>query len=133
MPQGGLEALLSLPPLKIKAYQYDLVLNGCEVSSGAIRNHELQTLLEAFKIVGYSEQRCFEEFPGIFKALQYGAPPHGGMAPGLERLLMIFTKSENIRDVIPFPLSQSGRDLLMGAPRPLEEERLLELGLKISD
>ena len=133
MPQGGLEALLSLPPLKIKAYQYDLVLNGYEVSSGAIRNHELQTLLEAFKIVGYSEQRCFEEFPGIFKALQYGAPPHGGMAPGLERLLMIFTKSQNIRDVIPFPLSQSGRDLLMGAPRPLEEERLLELGLKISD
>lgn len=132
MPVGGLEALKKEDPLSIKAYQYDLALNGYELSSGAIRNHELETLLTAFEMVGYSREKTLQTFPGITKALMYGPPPHGGMAPGIERLLMVLFDEPNVREVIPFPLTQNGEDLLMNAPSEVEDARLRELGITLS-
>ncbi len=131
MPQGGYEALTYMDPLKIKAFQYDLALNGFELSSGAIRNHEYETLIKAFELVGYSKEKVLTTFPGIFRALKYGPPPHGGMAPGLERLMMILFNEPNVREVIPFPLTQNGIDLLMNAPASVDEERLKELGIYV--
>ncbi|MCX7952792.1 MAG: aspartate--tRNA ligase [Deltaproteobacteria bacterium] len=131
MPQGGIEALMSCDPLKIKAFQFDLALNGYELSSGAVRNHELETLLKAFEIVGYSREKTLETFPGITTALRYGPPPHGGMAPGIERFLMVLFDEPNVREVIPFPLTQNGQDLLMNAPSDVDAERLKELGLRL--
>ncbi|MCS6894223.1 MAG: aspartate--tRNA ligase [Deltaproteobacteria bacterium] len=132
MPQGGLEALKSQDPLKIKAFQYDLALNGFELSSGAIRNHELETLLTAFELIGYPREKTLKTFPGITNALRFGPPPHGGMAPGIERLLMILFDEPNVREVIPFPLNQNGQDLLMNAPSEVDDDRLQELGLRLA-
>lgn len=131
MPQGGLEALNSKDPLEIKAYQYDVVCNGYELSSGAIRNHDPEIMYRAFEIVGYSKEEVESQFGGIIKAFKFGAPPHGGMAPGVDRMVMLLAGKEAVRDVIAFPLAQSVEDLMMNAPSEVSERHLKELGLKI--
>lgn len=132
MPQGGMEALCSQDPLTIKAYQYDIVCNGVELSSGAIRNHLPEVMYKAFEIAGYSASHVEEQFGALLKAFRYGVPPHGGTAPGIDRIVMLLAKTANIREVIPFPLNQQARDLMMNAPCPLPEGRLQELHLHIS-
>lgn len=131
MPYGGINALLNQDPLTIKAQQYDIVCNGIELSSGAIRNHDPQCLLEAFKIAGYTEEEVYTKFQSLMNGLVYGAPPHGGAAPGFDRILMLLTDSTNVRDVTAFPLSGSGVDLLTGSPTYLPESKLKELNLKL--
>jgi len=131
MPHGGMKALLTEDPLTIKAQQYDIVCNGIELSSGAIRNHDPLCLLEAFKIAGYTEEEVYSKFPSLMSGLSYGAPPHGGAAPGFDRILMLLTDSTNVRDVMAFPLSGSGADLLTGAPTYLPIEKMKELHLKL--
>ncbi len=132
MPQGGLEALNTQDPLDILAYQYDLVCNGIELSSGAIRNHLPEVMIRAFEIAGYSEDDVKARFGGMLNAFRYGAPPHGGSAPGIDRMVMLLANEPNIREVILFPLNQQGEDLMMGAPAPIEPERLKELSLTIT-
>ena len=132
MPQGGLEALNTQDPLDILAYQYDLVCNGIELSSGAIRNHLPEVMIRAFEIAGYSEDDVKARFGGMLNAFRYGAPPHGGSAPGVDRMVMLLANEPNIREVILFPLNQQGEDLMMGAPAPIEPERLKELSLIIT-
>ena len=132
MPQGGLEALESKNPLDILAYQYDLVCNGVELSSGAIRNHLPEVMIRAFEIAGYPESEVHARFGGMLNAFRYGAPPHGGSAPGIDRIVMLLAHEPNIREVILFPLNQQGEDLMMGAPAPVEPERLKELSLTIT-
>ncbi|NKB68503.1 MAG: aspartate--tRNA ligase [Candidatus Latescibacteria bacterium] len=127
MPQGGLEALESQDPLDILAYQYDIVCNGLELSSGAIRNHQPEVQRRAFAVAGYSQDQVEQRFGGLLRALSYGAPPHGGIAPGLDRIVMLLAGANNIRECIPFPTNLSGRDLLMGAPGRVEEGQLEEL------
>ncbi|MBS0638559.1 MAG: aspartate--tRNA ligase [Proteobacteria bacterium] len=131
MPQGELEALNTQDPLTIKAYQYDIVCNGIELSSGAIRNHRPDIMIRAFEIAGYTAQDVEERFGGMLNAFRYGAPPHGGSAPGIDRMVMLLADEPNIREVIVFPLNQQGEDLLMGAPAPIPPTRLKELSLKI--
>ncbi|MDF7674354.1 aspartate--tRNA ligase [Acetobacteraceae bacterium ESL0709] len=131
MPQGGLEALENQDPLTIKAYQYDIVCNGVELSSGAIRNHRPDIMLKAFAIAGYGPEVVEERFGGMLNAFRYGAPPHGGAAPGVDRIVMLLADEPNIREVILFPLNQSGEDLMMEAPAPVEPARLKELSLKL--
>ncbi len=131
MPQGGLEALNSRDPLTIKAYQYDIVCNGIELSSGAIRNHRPDIMLKAFAIAGYKPEEVEARFGGMLNAFRYGAPPHGGSAPGIDRIVMLLADEPNIREVILFPLTQQGEDLLMGAPAETTPARLKELSLKI--
>lgn len=131
MPQGGLEALNSKDPLEIKAYQYDVVCNGHELSSGAIRNHDPEIMYRAFEIVGYSREEVESQFGGIIRAFKFGAPPHGGMAPGVDRMVMLLAGKEAVRDVIAFPLAQSVEDLMMNAPSEVSEKHLKELGIKI--
>lgn len=131
MPQGGLEALETQDPLTIKAYQYDIVCNGVELSSGAIRNHRPDIMLKAFSIAGYGPEVVEERFGGMLNAFRYGAPPHGGAAPGVDRIVMLLADEPNIREVILFPLNQSGEDLMMEAPAPVEPARLKELSLKL--
>ncbi|EHL97342.1 aspartate--tRNA ligase [Acetobacteraceae bacterium AT-5844] len=131
MPQGGLEALNSMDPLEIKAFQYDIVCNGIELSSGAIRNHRPDIMIRAFEIAGYTEQTVEERFGGMLNAFRYGAPPHGGSAPGIDRMVMLLADEPNIREVILFPLNQQGQDLMMGAPAPVEPARLKELSIKL--
>ncbi|MFO1026224.1 MAG: aspartate--tRNA ligase [Acetobacteraceae bacterium] len=131
MPQGELEALNTQDPLTIKAYQYDIVCNGIELSSGAIRNHRPDIMIRAFEIAGYTAQDVEERFGGMLNAFRYGAPPHGGSAPGIDRMVMLLADEPNIREVIVFPLNQQGEDLLMGAPAPIPPARLKELSLKI--
>ncbi|CDG39970.1 MULTISPECIES: aspartate--tRNA ligase [Asaia] len=131
MPQGGLEALNSQDPLTIKAYQYDIVCNGIELSSGAIRNHLPEVMIRAFAIAGYGEDVVEARFGGMLNAFRYGAPPHGGSAPGVDRIVMLLADEPNIREVILFPLNQSGEDLMMEAPAPVEPARLKELSLAI--
>ncbi len=129
MPQGGLDALAG-DPLEVHAYQYDLVCNGIELSSGAIRNHLPQVMQRVFEIAGYSRAQLERRFSGLFQAFHYGAPPHGGLAPGLDRLLMLLTGEPNIREVIAFPMTQGAEDLMMGAPSEVSEAQLRELHLK---
>ncbi|MDJ0388626.1 aspartate--tRNA ligase [Roseomonas sp. E05] len=131
MPQGGLEALNSMDPLEIKAFQYDIVCNGIELSSGAIRNHRPDIMVRAFEIAGYSAETVEERFGGMLNAFRYGAPPHGGSAPGIDRMVMLLADEPNIREVILFPLNQQGEDLMMGAPAPVEPARLKELSIKL--
>jgi aspartyl-tRNA synthetase len=132
MPQGGLEALNSQDPLTINAYQYDIVCNGIELSSGAIRNHRPDIMLRAFEIAGYPASEVEARFGGMLQAFRYGAPPHGGSAPGIDRMVMLLADEPNIREVILFPLSQGGEDLMMGAPAEVTPARLKELSLAIA-
>jgi aspartyl-tRNA synthetase len=130
MPQGGMEALENQDPLTIVAHQYDLVCNGIELSSGAIRNHRPEIMLKAFEIAGYTREEVESKFQGLMRAFQYGAPPHGGIAPGFDRILMLLTGAKNIREVIAFPLNQSAQDPLLGAPGEASEKQLRELHLR---
>jgi aspartyl-tRNA synthetase len=131
MPQGGIEALNSKDPLEIRAFQYDIVCNGVELSSGAIRNHRPDVMIRAFEIAGYTAADVEARFGGLLNAFRYGAPPHGGAAPGIDRIVMLLAEEPNIREVIVFPLNQQGEDLMMGAPAQVPPERLKELSLKL--
>ena len=133
MPQGGLQALVEQSPLDILANQYDIVVNGTELSSGAIRNHRSDIMLKAFEIAGYSAERVEAGFGGLMRAFALGAPPHGGIAPGIDRLVMLLAKEPNIREVIPFPMTQNAQDLLMGAPGSIALEQMRELGMRPAD
>ncbi|WP_129841333.1 aspartate--tRNA ligase [Streptomyces sp. RFCAC02] len=133
MPQGGLEALESKDPLDVLAWQYDIVCNGVELSSGAIRNHEPEIMYRAFEIAGYSREDVERDFGGMLRAFQYGAPPHGGIAPGVDRMVMLLADEPNIRETIAFPLNGNAQDLLMGAPSPVDDSRLRELHLSLRE
>ena len=133
MPQEGLEELEKKDPLDVKAYQYDIVCNGVELSSGAIRNHKPEIMVKAFEIAGYTKKDLEKQFSGLLQAFNYGAPPHGGCAPGIDRIVMLVAGEPNIREIIPFPFNQKAEDLMMNAPAEIDEERLKELSLKISD
>jgi len=132
MPQGGMEALEQQDPLEILAYQYDIVCNGVELSSGAIRNHRRDIMLKAFEIAGYGPEVVEEKFGSMLRAFQYGAPPHGGIAPGVDRIVMLLADEPNIREVIAFPMNQKAEDLLMGAPAEVEDAQLRELHIQLS-
>jgi aspartyl-tRNA synthetase len=132
MPQGGLEALESKDPLTINAYQYDIVCNGVELSSGAIRNHRPDIMKKAFEIAGYPEDVILEKFGGMYRAFQYGAPPHGGIAPGVDRIVMLLCDEPNIREVVLFPMNQQAQDLLMGAPSDVTAKQLRELHIRLN-
>ncbi|MEU9284466.1 aspartate--tRNA ligase [Streptomyces sp. NPDC048275] len=131
MPQGGLEALETQDPLDILGWQYDIVCNGVELSSGAIRNHEPDIMLKAFEIAGYDRETVEEQFAGMLRAFRFGAPPHGGIAPGVDRIVMLLADEPNIRETIAFPLNGNAQDLMMGAPTELDETRLRELHLSV--
>ena len=132
MPQGGLEALETKDPLDILAYQYDIVCNGVELSSGAIRNHRPDVMKKAFEIAGYPEEVLLEKFGGMYRAFQYGAPPHGGIAPGVDRIVMLLCNEPNIREVVLFPMNQQAEDLLMGAPSEATPKQLRELHIRLN-
>jgi len=129
MPQGDIENLDYSDPLKIKAYQYDIVCNGVELSSGAIRNHKPDLMYKLFSLAGYSKKMVDEKFSGMIDALSYGAPPHGGIAPGLDRIIMLLADEKNIREITMFPMNQNAQDLLMNAPSEVSDEQLKELNL----
>ena len=131
MPQGGLEALQTKNPLDILAWQYDIVCNGVELSSGAVRNHLPEVMTKAFEIAGYTQSDIEKKFPALWNAFHYGAPPHAGMAPGIDRIVMLLTEEENIREVIAFPMNSSAQDLLMNAPCEVTEQQLREVHIKI--
>ncbi|MFN5589835.1 MAG: aspartate--tRNA ligase [Holosporales bacterium] len=133
MPQGGLEALTTKDPLTIKAYQYDIVCNGIELSSGAIRNHLPEVMLKAFEIAGYARETVEQEFKGMLSAFRFGAPPHGGSAPGVDRIVMLLADEPNIREVVAFPMNQKAEDILMGAPATVPLERLRELHIRLAE
>ena len=132
MPQGGLDALNNQDPLTIRAYQYDIIANGLELSSGAIRNYNPEIMYKAFELVGYSKETVDEKFGAMIRAFEYGAPPHGGFAPGIDRLLMLLENEPNIREVIAFPKNGSAEDVMMGAPGTVEEKQLKELHIKLN-
>jgi aspartyl-tRNA synthetase len=132
MPQGGLEALEKSDPLSILAYQYDIVCNGIEISSGAIRNHQPGIMYKAFEIAGYTRQEVELRFAGLLNAFTYGAPPHGGIAPGVDRIIMLIANEPNIREVIAFPMNQRAQDLMMKAPSEVTEKQLRELHLRVT-
>ena len=131
MPQGGLEALNTKNPLEILAYQYDIVCNGVELSSGAVRNHSLDIMVRAFEIAGYTEEDLQAKFGALYNAFQYGAPPHAGMAPGIDRMIMLLRNEENIREVIPFPMNGNAQDVMFGAPNEVSEMQLREVHIKV--
>ena len=133
MPQGGLEALQTKDPLDILAYQYDIVCNGVELSSGAVRNHDMEIMVKAFEIAGYDEETLKAKFGALYQAFQFGAPPHAGMAPGVDRMIMLLRNEENIREVIAFPMSGSAQDLMCGAPNDVTEQQLREVHIKVRD
>ncbi|MBQ2453858.1 MAG: aspartate--tRNA ligase [Lachnospiraceae bacterium] len=131
MPQGGLEALKSEDPLKILAYQYDLVCNGVELSSGAVRNHDPEIMIEAFRMVGLGEEDVKAKFPAMYNAFCYGAPPHAGIAPGVDRMVMLIAGEESIREIIPFPMNKNAEDLMMGAPAGVEQKQLDDVHIAV--
>ena len=131
MPQGGLKALLEKEPLEILAYQYDIVCNGIELSSGAVRNHDPEIMIKAFEIAGYGKEVIEEKFPALFNAFSYGAPPHAGIAPGLDRMIMLLADEPSIREVIAFPMNSKAQDLLMGAPGDVTDKQLREVHIKL--
>lgn len=133
MPQGGLDALNNMDPLDIIAYQYDIVCNGVELSSGAVRNHDMKIMIKAFEIAGYDEEVLKQKFGALYNAFQFGAPPHAGMAPGVDRMIMLLRNEENIREVIPFPMSGTAQDLMCGAPNDVTEQQLREVHIKIRE
>ncbi len=133
MPQGGLEALDREDPLDILAYQYDIVCNGVELSSGAVRNHDMDIMVRAFAIAGYDEEALKSKFGALYQAFQFGAPPHAGMAPGIDRMLMLLKNEENIREVIAFPMSSSAQDLMCSAPNDVTEQQLREVHIKVRE
>src|SRR3989338_2203471 len=130
MMHGGMEALENTNPMEIKAMQYDLVCNGFEISSGAIRNHRPDIMYKAFSLVGYTQEQVNEKFGHMIKAFEYGAPPHGGCAPGLDRLMMVFWELPSLRDLIAFPKSGNGLDLMLGSPSEVDDKQLKELHIK---
>ena len=130
MPHGGIKDYETKKPEEILAYQFDFVCNGNEMASGAIRNHDLDSLLKGFEIVGYTKEEVESRFKSIFTAFRYGCPPHGGMAPGIDRLIMLIQDEPNLREVQAFPTSASGQDLMMGSPSELTRTQLKELGIK---
>jgi aspartyl-tRNA synthetase len=132
MPKGGVEALTSKDPLEIVAHQYDIVCNGIELSSGAIRNHKKDIMYKAFELAGYTKEQVDTNFKGLITALSFGAPPHGGSAPGIDRMIMLLTDSQNIREIIAFPLTQNGEDIMMNAPSEVSSKQLKELNLSIN-
>ena len=131
MPQGGMDALENQEPTEILAYQYDIVCNGVELSSGAVRNHDLDIMVKAFGMAGYSEEDLKNKFGALYNAFQYGAPPHAGMAPGVDRMIMLLTEEENIREVIAFPMNSNAQDLLLGSPGTVSEQQLREVHIKL--
>ncbi|MBQ3887625.1 MAG: aspartate--tRNA ligase [Clostridia bacterium] len=131
MPQGGMQALTEKEPTDVLAYQYDIVCNGVELSSGAVRNHDLDIMVKAFAIAGYSEEELENKFKSLYNAFKYGAPPHAGMAPGVDRMLMLLAEEENIREVIAFPMNSNAQDLLLGSPTEVTEQQLREVHIKI--
>ena len=133
MPQGGMDALLNQNPLDILAYQFDVVCNGFEMASGAVRNHDIEIMKKAFEIAGYSEEEVETWFGALYKAFQYGTPPHAGAAPGIDRMIMLIADSQNIREVIAFPKNKKARDVLMGAPSVVSEEQLNDVHVKIKE
>ena len=130
MPQGGLKALQSQDPLTIKAFQYDITCNGYEIASGGIRNHKPEAMVKAFEIAGYGESDVVERFGGMYRAFQYGAPPHGGMAAGVDRIVMLLVGARNLREVTMFPMNQQAVDLLMNAPSEATPTQMRELHLR---
>ena len=137
MPNGGLEILKraaagAVDPLTITAYQYDLVCNGVELSSGAVRNHDPEIMVEAFQLVGLGEEDVKAKFPAMYNAFTYGAPPHAGIAPGVDRMVMLLSGEDSIREVIPFPMNKNAQDLMMGAPSFVEPKQLDELNIQIT-
>ena len=133
MPQGDLSKLNYEKPLEILAYQYDIVCNGIELSSGAIRNHIPELMYKLFSIAGYDKKQVDEKFSGMINALSFGAPPHGGIAPGIDRIVMLLANEKNIREVTMFPMNQNAQDLMMNAPSEVKEDQLKELSLKLLD
>jgi aspartyl-tRNA synthetase len=131
MPQGELEALETKDPLDILAWQYDIVCNGVELSSGAIRNHRPDIMYKAFEIAGYSRDEVDRDFSGMINAFKYGAPPHGGSAPGIDRIVMLLAGEPNLREVVLFPMNQKAEDLMMNAPAPVADKQLKELSIKV--
>jgi aspartyl-tRNA synthetase len=132
MPQGGMDALTTKDPLTIKAFQYDIACNGFEIASGGIRNHKADAMVKAFEIAGYGEETVIEKFGGMYRAFQYGAPPHGGMAAGVDRIVMLLVGAQNLREVALFPMNQQALDLLMGAPAEATPKQLRELSLRVN-
>ena len=131
MPQGGLDALENQKPLDIVAYQYDLVCNGIELSSGAVRNHDINIMVKAFEMAGYTEEEVKTKFGALYTAFQFGAPPHAGIAPGVDRMLMLLTGADSIKEVIAFPLNSKAQDLMMGAPGNVNKNQLREVHIKL--
>ena len=132
MPQGGMDSLLNKDPLDILAWQFDIVCNGVELSSGAIRNHKPEIMIKAFEIAGYSEEDLKKQFGFLFNAFKFGAPPHGGSAPGIDRMIMLLAEEENLREVVAFPMNQQAEDLMLGSPTDVSDKHLKELGIIIS-
>jgi aspartyl-tRNA synthetase len=131
MPQGEMDALMNDDPETILAWQYDIVCNGVELSSGAVRNHRPDVMVKAFEIAGYDEKTVAEKFGALYEAFSYGAPPHAGMAPGVDRIVMLLSEEENIREIIPFPLDSNARNLMIGAPSEVTEQQLREVHISL--